>query len=183
MPAGFCALPGWITVALFHVNVLCERSCWWFCCWNLEKSSSQSCALQLPLLCNELLKLQHLAPKGRFSSIRCHTVWPALHGTGCRCTFVSVSQRSDWHSVELPAGFQAINMEIWAWEPSSCLAAFCLLHSLVKYHFSINRLIANSEIGVFTTDYLLQHDHPFKTFKDREIKRFLICTKALSLCL
>lgn len=37
---------------------------------------------------------------------------------------------------------------------------FCLLHSLVKYHFSINRLIANSKIGAFATgNYLLQHDH------------------------
>ena len=82
--------------------------------------------------------------------IKCHTVKGLLQGAGCRCSLVSVSQLYDWHSFELPAGFQAINMEIWAWEPSSCLAAFCLLHNLVKYLFSINRLIVNSETGVFT---------------------------------
>lgn len=33
-----------------------------------------------------------------------------LRGRGCM--FVSVSQLDNWHSVELPTGFQAINMEI-----------------------------------------------------------------------
>lgn len=51
-------------------------------------------------------------------------LWSVLKCAGWKWIFVSVSQLYYWHSVELSAGFQAINMEIWAWEPGSCLAAF-----------------------------------------------------------
>lgn len=60
---------------------------------------------------------------------------------------------------------------------SSC---FCLLHSLVKYHFSINRLIANNKIGAFSTgNYLLQHNHSENILHMR-IKHFLFAQYLLS---
>lgn len=75
----------------------------------------------------------------------------------CICFSESASRLAFSWTPHRVSGNKYGNLSMRAKLLSSC---FCLLHSLVKYHFSINSVIANSKIGAFATgNYLLQHDH------------------------
>lgn len=103
----------------------------------------------------------HLPWKGRFWSIgiihwalRC-----GVRAADAYCICLSESAQRlafSWTPCRISSNKYG-NLSMRAKLLSSC---FCLLHSLVKYHFSINRLIANNKIGAFSAgNYLLRHDH------------------------